>query len=246
MFESFVESRKKPFRARALGVTASILIHGGGLALVLFLSLFYVDELPEPPVTVTFFSAPPPPPPPPPPAAPKAIPRPKTALAPPTPKPNEVQPPDKPPPVQPKKDDEPKVPSWAEGGKEGGSEDGVEGGLDTGAPRPPEKKAEPKKQAPAQPAFVRQQVVEKLKISGEMPEYLPAARMAKVEGVIMVRLCLKADGTVDPAETRIIKSLSALDEEVLSKVKTWRYKPYVVDGVATPVCFPARFVFKFQ
>jgi protein TonB len=245
VFESFVESRKKPLRARALGVTASILVHGGGLALVLFLSLFYVEELPEPPVTVTFFSAPPPPPPPPPPAAPKTIERPKTALARPTPKPSEVQPPEKLPVAQPKKD-EPKLPSWAQGGSEGGSEDGVEGGLDTGAPRPPEKKAEPKKQAPAQPVFVRQQVVEKLKLSGEMPEYVPAARMAKVEGVVMVRLCLKADGTVDPAETRIIKSLPSLDEEVLSKVKGWRYKPYMVDGVATPVCFPARFVFKFQ
>ncbi len=245
MFESYVESRRRPLAARALGVTASILLHGGGLALVIFLSLFYVEELPEPPVTVTFFSAPPPPPPPPPPPAPKAQPRPKTALAQPVPKPSEVQPPDKPPP--PAKKDEPKVPEWAQGGSEGGSEDGAEGGLDTGAPRPPEtKKAEPKKQAGAQPAFVRQQVVEKLKLSGEMPEYLPAARMAKVEGVVMVRLCLKADGTVDTAETRIIKSLPALDEEVLAKVKSWRYKPYVVDGVATPVCFPARFVFKFQ
>jgi protein TonB len=88
--------------------------------------------------------------------------------------------------------------------------------------------------------------VEKLKIGGEMPQYLPAARMARVQGVIIVKLCLKVDGTVNEQTTKILKGLPSLDAEVLTKIKTWRYRPYKVDGRATPVCFPVRFVFRFR
>jgi TonB family protein len=77
-------------------------------------------------------------------------------------------------------------------------------------------------------------------------EITPAARLARVQGVVIVRLCLKADGTVDQAETRILKSIPAMDEEVLSKVRAWRYKPYLKNGEPSPVCFPVRFIFRVQ
>jgi hypothetical protein len=67
VFESYLIERRQPLIGRALTTIASIAIHVGAVALILFLSLFYVEELPEPQVTVTFFSAQPPPPPPPPP-----------------------------------------------------------------------------------------------------------------------------------------------------------------------------------
>jgi len=195
-------------------------------------------------VTVTFFSVAPPPPPPPPPKAPAATkPKKKKRVRRPKPKPMDVQPPDTPPP---KKDKEPEPDPEPAGGEPEGVEGGVEGGVPGGVVTPRAKAPPKKEEAPKKPVFVRRQVVEKFKISGATPEYLPAARMAKVQGVVIVRLCLKADGTVNQSMTKILKGLEALNEEIITKVRTWRYKPYKVDGVAVPVCFPVKFVFRFK
>ena len=246
MFESYLDrGKKRSLRSRALTLSLSVLLHGGGVGLLIFMSLFHVEELPEPSVTVTFFSVAPPPPPPPPPRAPAATkPKKKRRVRRPTPKPMDVQPPEKPPP--PKKDKEPEPEPEPAAGQAEGVEGGVEGGVPGGVPRPGAKPKPKKKEEPKKPVYVRRQVVEKFKISGTMPQYLPAARMAKVQGVVIVRLCLKVDGTADMAATKILKGLDALNEEILSKVRTWRYKPYLIDGVATPVCFPVKFVFRFQ
>jgi protein TonB len=239
VFESYLIERRQPLIGRAVTTIASIAIHVGAVALILFLSLFYVEELPEPQVTVTFFSAqPPPPPPPPPPPAPKAKARPKAAVARPRPRPEDVQPPDEPPPEKPKDEDEPE-PEGA------GDAEGVEGGVEGGVPGGIPQKAPPPK-APKKPVYVRRQVVEKLKLKGEMPQYLPMAKRAGVQGIIIVRLCLWNNGTVNRKLTKILKGIPLLDDEVLKKVRTWRYRPYKVDGKAVPVCFPVKFVFRLR
>ena len=246
MFESYLDrGKKKSLRSRALTLSLSVVLHGGAVGLLVFLSLFHVEELPEPSVTVTFFSVAPPPPPPPPPKAPAAKPKPKRRVrARPKPKPAEVQPPDKPPPKVEKKNEPEPEPEPA--GDTEGVEGGVEGGVPGGVPQPRAKPKPKKDEPPPRPVFVQRKVVEKLKLSGATPEYLPAARMARVQGVVIVRVCLKADGTVDRAMTKILKGLDALNEEIISKVRTWRYKPYTLDGKAIPVCFPVKFVFRFQ
>jgi protein TonB len=213
VFESFIERKKKPFSSRLPALVLSVILHGGALVLILFLSLLYVKELPEPQVTVTFFAAapPPPPPPPPPPLMPeKAVVRPKV-----------VQPPDRPMPAP----MEEQVVGHEEG-VEGGVEDGVPGGL------------------PDQPVFVGPKVGEKLKLSGALPVYLEAAKRKGVQGVVIVKLCITADGWVDAERTKILKGIPVLDAEVLSKVITWRYRPYTAEGLPTPACFPVRFVFR--
>ncbi|MCL4810180.1 MAG: hypothetical protein KJ062_20665, partial [Thermoanaerobaculia bacterium] len=81
MFEtSLIESKKQQATgSRWLSVPMSIFLHfviGGA---VLAASMWYIEEIPEPPIPITFYTeaAPPPPPPPPPPkaAAPKATPK---------------------------------------------------------------------------------------------------------------------------------------------------------------------------
>jgi protein TonB len=254
VFESYLKPQGGRSRARRLAIAVfSVGLHAGAIALIVFLSLYHVDELPAPQVMITFFTAPPPPPPPPPPPAPKApVRQPKKpkpeVIREDKPKPDEIQPP-KTPPKKKKEEpkDSPKSPDWAADGREtgqaGGTKGGVAGGVAGGLPQA---KPQPIKPTAKKPVFVKQQVVEQLKITGPMPEYLPAAKMAKVQGVVIVKLCLKEDGTVDRSRTTILKSLSALDEEVLSKVRSWRYRPYKVNGEATPVCFPVRFVFRFK
>ena len=81
MFEtSLIESKK------VVSLPVSVLIHGLVIGAVLGASIWFVGEVPEPPIPVTFYAAAPPPPPPPP-AAPKAPPK-----APEAPKPVEVKP----------------------------------------------------------------------------------------------------------------------------------------------------------
>ena len=71
MFEtSLIESKKQQSTGnRWLSVPMSVFLHfviGGG---VLAASMWYIEDIPEPPIPITFYSeaAPPPPPPPPPP-----------------------------------------------------------------------------------------------------------------------------------------------------------------------------------
>jgi protein TonB len=243
VFESYLKERNQPLTARALTLIVSIGLHLGAVALVLFLSLFYVEELPEPQVTVTFFSAaPPPPPPPPPPPKPKA-PKPKPKVQPeqPKPRPEDVQPPEDLKPKAPEPEaPAPKVPDWA------GSE-GVAGGVEGGVPggTGPTPKAKPKAE-PKRPVFVKRQVMDKQKLAGEQPVYLRKAKRAGVQGVVIIKVCLKTNGRVDMGKTKILRGIPILDGEVLGKVKTWRYKPYKIDGVAQPVCFSVKFVFKLR
>ena len=77
MFESaLIESKKqKPTGNRWLSVPMSVFLHFVVGGTVLAASMWYIEDIPEPPIPITFYSeaAPPPPPPPPPPkaAAPK-------------------------------------------------------------------------------------------------------------------------------------------------------------------------------
>src|SRR5580765_8443475 len=89
MFEnSLIESEHKKDAAskRIVSMPVSVAIHAVVIGAILGASIWFVGEVPEPPIPVTFYAAAPPPPPPPP-AAPKAA-----AKAPDTPKPVDVKP----------------------------------------------------------------------------------------------------------------------------------------------------------
>jgi outer membrane biosynthesis protein TonB len=56
----------------------------------------------------------------------------------------------------------------------------------------------------------------------------------------MYTICVNADGTVKSVKQ--IKGTDPLfDPEILAKIKTWRYKPYTVDGRPQPFCYNLRF-----
>src|SRR6266498_3233107 len=79
MFEDALieSSHRKGDSRKATTLPISIAIHGIVIGIALGASIWFVEDVPEPPIPVTFYAAAPPPPPPPPPAAPKA-PQPKT------------------------------------------------------------------------------------------------------------------------------------------------------------------------
>ena len=76
MFEgSLIESsHRKVETKKVVSLPVSILIHGLVIGAALGASIWFVGDVPEPPIPVTFYAAAPPPPPPPP-AAPKAAPK---------------------------------------------------------------------------------------------------------------------------------------------------------------------------
>jgi TonB family protein len=61
------------------------------------------------------------------------------------------------------------------------------------------------------------------------PEYTPEARLARLQGSVILYLEVSPAGTVDKA--RVIQSLGfGLDEKAIEAVKQWRFKPATVKG----------------
>src|SRR6266705_1459994 len=129
MFEgALIESAGRGGGSRkAVTLPLSIAIHAVIIGVALGASIWFVEDVPEPPIPVTFYAAAPPPPPPPPPAAPKAA-----------PKPQEVQ---KPVPVKPVQMVAPTIipenipkPLAAPEPEASAVEGGVEGGVPGGVP----------------------------------------------------------------------------------------------------------------
>src|SRR4029079_11122602 len=73
MFDnSLIEStHRKEGNRKAMSLPVSVAIHGLVIGLLLGASIWFVDDVQEPPIPVTFYAAAPPPPPPPPAAAPQ-------------------------------------------------------------------------------------------------------------------------------------------------------------------------------
>src|SRR5437879_859766 len=109
----------KPRARKGLTLTLSLVFHGAAVVFAVFWGFFHVEELPAPPVSVTFFAAaapPPPPPPPPPPKHSATKTKPKDVVQP-TTTPTTIR--------QPK--EEPR--EEEDDGEEGGVEGGVKGGV---------------------------------------------------------------------------------------------------------------------
>ncbi len=66
------------------------------------------------------------------------------------------------------------------------------------------------------------------KISGKPPEYPYNARAARVEGVVVIEATITKTGTI--GNLRALSGPSMLQQAALDSVKTWRYKPYLLNG----------------
>jgi protein TonB len=134
MFEDIlIESAGTRGRGRkALSLPVSLALHFLVIGAAVGASIWFVEDVPEPPIPVTFYAAAPPPPPPPPPAAPKpAAPKPEI------PKPEPVRPAEMTAPtVMPEKIPEPLAAPEPDLPPGEGVEGGVEGGVPGGVPGP--------------------------------------------------------------------------------------------------------------
>jgi protein TonB len=243
MFEDvLIESAKQKGRGRkALSLPVSLALHVLVIGAAVGASIWFVEDVPEPPIPVTFYAAAPPPPPPPPPAAPKpAAPKPEVIKPVPV-RPSEMTAPT----VIPEKIPEPlaapeiEAPEGVEGGVEGGVPGGVPGGVlggvvgGTGPGTGDE------------PLRVGGDVKAPQLINRVEPGYPEAARKARMEGVVILEAIITANGNVE--EVKVLKSVNPLlDAAATRAVQQWRYRPATLNGRAVRVYLTVTVTFNLH
>jgi protein TonB len=232
MFEDvLIESiHKKGSGKKPLTFVLSILIHGMVIGSLVAASLWYVEDVPEPPIPVQFYAAAPPPPPPPPPAAPKAAPQ-KTAPKPQPTTPQKVMAPTIIPENIPQPlaapEPEPAPSEGVEGGVEGGVPGGVVGGVLGGTPGGTGSEI-------GAPLRVGGDVKAPVRLKWSDPAYPEAARKTRMQGVVILEAIITAEGTV--ANVKVLKSVNPLlDAAAERAVSQWIYKPATLNGRAVSV-----------
>lgn len=80
-----------------------------------------------------------------------------------------------------------------------------------------------------------------LRISGKDPHYPEDARMALLQGTVVIRANILADGRT--ADLKIVSGHPMLQKAALDAVRTWRYRPYMLNGEPVEVETQLNIVF---
>jgi protein TonB len=76
-------------------------------------------------------------------------------------------------------------------------------------------------------------VVQGLLLQRVTPEYPPIARIAGVQGLVVLHALIGKDGTVQ--NLQVVSGNPLLTTAALDAVKQWRFKPYMLNGEPTNV-----------
>ena len=75
------------------------------------------------------------------------------------------------------------------------------------------------------------------------PEYTPAARRDRVQGIVVVYINLDAEGI--PHDMKVVKGLrSDLDQKAVEAVSKWRFKPAIKNGNPVPASVNVQVAFR--
>ena len=83
------------------------------------------------------------------------------------------------------------------------------------------------------PVSIASGVVAGNRISGENPTYPPEAREKHVSGTVILRAVISRTGTI--TDLQVISGPDVLRGSALDAVRTWQYKPYILNGEPTAV-----------
>ncbi|HCS65030.1 MAG TPA: energy transducer TonB [Cellvibrio sp.] len=134
-----------------------------------------------------------------------------------------LPPPPEPPPPPPEKKPEPKpVPKPPP--KAPPSERAVKAPEPEPAPPPAEKPAESTPAVPA-PAPILPPRAEADQLSNPAPIYPSLSRRLREEGIVVLEILIKADGSVGEIKIKNSSGFKRLDETAVKAVKQWRYHP---------------------
>jgi protein TonB len=85
---------------------------------------------------------------------------------------------------------------------------------------------------------------ESMLLENPTPPYPPAARAAGISGTVVLNAIIAKDGTISSLE--VADGPPLLRQAALDTVKTWRYKPYVVNGEPVQVTTTINVIFKLN
>ena len=222
--DSLIESGGRIKTKRVWTTTFAFFILGFVIGVLILVPLIYTEVLPKTQL-MTFLVAPPPPPPPPPAAAPvQAVKVVQTdiengRLRTPSKIPQKV--------AMIKEEEAPPVSSMGgvvggvPGGVPGGQMGGVLGGILSSTPVATPRIA-------PQRVRVSQGVSEGLLVNKITPPYPPMAKMARVQGSVVLQAVISKQGTIE--NLRVVSGHPMLVQSALDAVKQWRYRPYLLNG----------------
>ena len=73
------------------------------------------------------------------------------------------------------------------------------------------------------------------------PVYPTMARVARVEGTVIIEATIGIDGRL--VDTRILRSIPLLDQAALDAVRQWEFTPSLLNGVPVPVIMTVTVTF---
>lgn len=230
MFDAVLKRSNAPNSRIGTGAIASVLLHAALLASVLWISTRPQFTKNARDLAVKFVVPPPPAPPPPPQSKRtaeirerKSVRKPDTIV-----QPREISK-EKPPEAEPEQAPDVGVEGGAEGGVVGGVIGGLVGGVEGGVigGQPPAKRIE-----------IDESNIKLLKIAGPTPQYTDKALENGVEGTMVVKCVVAADGAVNGC--RVLKSLPFMDRAAIDALEKWRFRPYTVDNKPVDVDYTFR------
>jgi protein TonB len=74
--------------------------------------------------------------------------------------------------------------------------------------------------------------------------YPPLARVAHVEGTVILEAVLGADGLV--REVGVLRSLPLLDQAAVQAVEQWQFTPTLLNGEPVPVVLTVTVMFSLR
>ena len=245
MFDNFskAKNRKAPPWAGPL-LSGAVVFH-----IVLFLTMWIktiwdIEQLEKPKTSIDLAVAPPPPPPPPPPPGGA---KPHDVII--TPKKRTVKDIVQPVKIEKQETKQETQEVGVEGGEEGGVEGGVVGGDINGAlgaPPPPPPPPPP----PAPPQNVAPATLEASRIAGNKniePTDVTKTeiqRSGKSKVIGSFKLCLTTEGAISVVSMLKSTGFPPYDQTIMSRMRAeWRYRPFMVNGKAVPVCTAVTFIY---
>ena len=82
------------------------------------------------------------------------------------------------------------------------------------------------------------------KILNVSPVYPPEAQAAGISGVVILEAVIDTQGSV--RNTKVLRSIPALDQAALDAVKEWRFQPTLLNGAPVPVIMTVTVNFTVQ